>query len=459
MYHNVQGLIPFSSLGDKCPNLDQTKIFELKSSITINKPDVIILNETWLKESILDNEILDPNFYKLYRLDRCQDTHPIDPDNIKKFRKNGGGVLIGVSTQLALTPNIVKIKCRAELLAVEFLLSDKTKLIISTCYRVGTLGRKNFEELSKAIKTLIRKRGVKKFILIGDFNFTHINWDTQSSNVPLEQDFLNIFAENSLIQTVHTPTHRHGNILDLLLTSSGRFVDNINVLKDSLICKSDHFPITFDIMIKFKRNKGIKREIYNFKKANWDRLNSELADIDWTSLLDYHEPESAWTNFSDTLKQHMQRHIPIITVKSKFKLFWFDAECHRKCREKEKLHKKFKRSNNLSDKLKFATSRKEFKKLIERKMRDNLCNEEDPNLISKKFWSHVKSSSKTQRIPEVLHHGSNISNETKVKANMFNKFFFDHSCFLTPPHITLMLTLPDTMTLTSTSVLRECTAY
>ena len=191
MYHNVQGLIPFSNLGDKCPNLDQTKIFELKSSITINKPDVIILNETWLKESILDNEILDPNFYKLYRLDICQKTHPIDPDNIKKFRKNGGGVLIGVSTQLALIPNIVKIKCRAELLAVEFLLSDKTKLIISTCYRVCTLGRKNFEELSKAIKTLIRKRGVKKFILIGDFNFPHINWDTQSSNVSLEQDFLN----------------------------------------------------------------------------------------------------------------------------------------------------------------------------------------------------------------------------------------------------------------------------
>ena len=86
---------------------------------------------------------------------------------------------------------------------------------------------------------------------------------------------------------------------------------------------------------------------------------------------------------------------------------------------------KFKRSNNLSDGLKFAASRKEFKKLIERKMRDNLCNEQDPNLISKKFWSHVKSSSKTYRIPEVLHHGSNISNETKVKANMFNKFFFD----------------------------------
>ena len=178
MYHNVEGLIPFSNLADKCPNLDQTEIYELKSSIAINKPDVIVLNETWLKEPILDNEILDTKFYKLYRLDRSQKTHPIDPYNVKKFRKNGGGFLIGVNNQLVLTSNVVEIKCSAEFLAIEFVLKDKTKMIVSTCYRLGTLGRDNFEEISKATKTLTRKRGVKKFILIGDFNFPHINWNT-----------------------------------------------------------------------------------------------------------------------------------------------------------------------------------------------------------------------------------------------------------------------------------------
>ena len=299
--------------------------------IAINKPDIIVLNETWLKKSILDNEILDPKFYKIYRLDRSKETHPLDPENIKKIRKNGGGVLIGVSTQLVLTSSIIKIKCRAELLEIEFLLRDKTKMIISTCYRVGTLGKKNLEEVSNAIKTLIRKRGVKTFILIGDFNLPHINWNTHSSNVSLEQDFLNMFAENLLIQSIHTPIRRHGNILDLLLTSSSRQVDNLKVIKESLICKSDHFPITFDIMIRCKRNKGSKCKLYNFKKANWDRLNSELADINWTSLLDSLEPEAAWINFTETLKQHMQRHIPVITVKSEFQPLWFDSECHRTC--------------------------------------------------------------------------------------------------------------------------------
>ena len=128
-----------------------------------------------VKEIIIDNDILDANFYKIYRLDRSQKTHPIDPSNSKKFRKNGGGVLIGINNELILTSNVVNIKCRAEVLAIESELSNKTKMIISTCYRVGTLGKENFKEISKAIKTLTRKRGVKKFILIGDLNLPHIN--------------------------------------------------------------------------------------------------------------------------------------------------------------------------------------------------------------------------------------------------------------------------------------------
>ena len=69
-YQNVQGLIPFSELDKKHPNLDQTKILELQSYIYENNPDAIVLNETWLKNSILDEEIIPSNEYKIYRWDR-----------------------------------------------------------------------------------------------------------------------------------------------------------------------------------------------------------------------------------------------------------------------------------------------------------------------------------------------------------------------------------------------------
>ena len=70
VYQNVQGLIPFSNLPDNCPNLDVTKMTELQFNVSVNKPDIIILNETWLNSSILDSEIFDLEAYKVFRLDR-----------------------------------------------------------------------------------------------------------------------------------------------------------------------------------------------------------------------------------------------------------------------------------------------------------------------------------------------------------------------------------------------------
>ena len=94
--------------------------------------------------------------------------------------------------------------------------------------------------------------------------------------------------------------------------------------------------------------------------------------------------------------------IPKITIRHNFGPPWFDADCYNKCREKEHPHKKYKRAKSMSDELKFANCRREFKNLIKNKMRDNLYCSNNRNTITKKFWAHVKSKSKSNRIPEVI---------------------------------------------------------
>ena len=89
-YQNVQGLIPFTEFGKAHPNLDNTKICELLAYVYDKKPDVIILNETWRKSTILDGEILPTDKYKIFRCDRTDLSHPPDPENASKFKKNGG---------------------------------------------------------------------------------------------------------------------------------------------------------------------------------------------------------------------------------------------------------------------------------------------------------------------------------------------------------------------------------
>ena len=85
-YQKVRGLIPFSELGKEQPSLDITKIFELNSYINVNKPDVIMLNETWLKKSIKDGDLISNGNYTIFRNDRSQISHPSDPNNPKKLK-------------------------------------------------------------------------------------------------------------------------------------------------------------------------------------------------------------------------------------------------------------------------------------------------------------------------------------------------------------------------------------
>ena len=295
---------------------------------------------------------------------------------------------------MVVDSNYIELKSKAEFLAIELKLTDNSKVIIATCYRVGTLGYSNLNEISKSIRTLIRRRGVKEFVLVGDFNLPKINWGDLSSNTTLEQDFQNMFAENSLLQCINVPTHRQGNTLDLLLTQSNRFVENVTVQNESLLCKSDHYLITFDLKLKCNRRKITKRKCYNYKKAKWIRLNAELTEIDWPFILESMHPDTAWNNFATILKHQMGRHIPTIILKSESQPIWYDSECNLKCKEKERYHKKYKRTGSLQDGLKFATARKDFKKLVNQKMRENLYDYEDRNLLSKKSWSYVKRTSK-----------------------------------------------------------------
>ena len=46
----------------------------------------------------------------------------------------------------------------AEILGIEIVLENKTKVIIATCYRVGTLGLLNAKEILKGVRTLTRKK-------------------------------------------------------------------------------------------------------------------------------------------------------------------------------------------------------------------------------------------------------------------------------------------------------------
>ena len=196
-YQNVRGFIPCSQLGKTHPQLDHTKIFELNAYIENKKPDIIMLNETWLKKSINDREIIENQCYDVYRNDRSQVTHPADPNNPNKFKKSGGGVLIAVRSNIDADIKRVSMRKGAEILAIEISVGGN-KYIFCTVYRVGTLGETNHESIVNSIKSFYSCRNLRKIFIVGDFNLSSASWplgDDLSSLNRVDKLFVDSFSE------------------------------------------------------------------------------------------------------------------------------------------------------------------------------------------------------------------------------------------------------------------------
>ena len=429
-YQNAQGLLPFSQLNANHPQLDRSKIYEINAHIEEASPDVVLLTETWLKKSVLNREIIQSSNYNIYRTDRSQVSHPADPNNPQRFRKNGGGVLIAVRSDIQAEIKRLSTRKGSEMAAIE-ISAGENKLIFCVVYRVGTLGTDNHDSITNTIKSFYNSKRPKKIFIVGDFNLSGVNWfpeDSEgvTSSSSIEEEFVNSFHNFGLEQCIDSPTHIQGRTLDLLLTNSKNMIKDLKVLHTTSICKSDHFPVTFNVSSRIKYSKHSKRQIFNFKRADWAALNRDLSNIDWNSIFSHFaDPEYCWLAFKSILSNRITKYIPRLTIKLAYMSPWFDAEAHDAYRKKKRAHEKWKESGENCDYFKFCNLRKSFKKLSDQKLNDNLYNDDDPALITKKFWSHVKSTSKSSRIPERMFLRETYRDSPSDKANMFNSFFSD----------------------------------
>ena len=420
MYQNVRGLVPFSGLGKTNMPLDTDKILEFQSNVFEQKPDMIILTETWLSKEHHNNEILPDANYKIFRRDRSKRSHPPDLHNNRKFRTKGGGVLIAIRTDIDVECEKIDVGSKAEMMSVN-LKSGGTSYCITVCYRVGTLGEDNLKEIELHLSNVINRKKFQNYIVVGDFNFPDINWSASSTTTELGHNFMQLLNNFGFIQLINEPTHEKGRTLDLLFSNKLRAIEGVNVLGKNEICSSDHFGITFDIKMKFK-NKVEKRKIFNYKKANWQNLNNDLKHVRWDQELNY-DPETSWFRFKRILNHFMKKHIPTITLKNKCQPPWFDCDTHHLCRKKERLRAKFKETGLAEDYKKFSDCRKSFKNLVKEKMTANFDDYNDPALISRKFWSHVKSMSGTSRIPGTVNYKNRFRNNPRDQTKIFNQYF------------------------------------
>ena len=204
-----------NSISKPFPDLCITKILDFQTYVFESAPDIIVLNETWVKPSINNTERLPVNSYNVFRVDRSLETHPPDLEDPKKPKKSGGGVLIAVKNSLNLHPKLNISTAKAEIISIELILPNKQRLTMSTLYRVGTLRNFNANEVATHFHNIFSSKKYKYNFIVRDMNLDTVNWLSNSTSNRVHTSFINLFIDSGLSQLIHEATHKGGKILNV----------------------------------------------------------------------------------------------------------------------------------------------------------------------------------------------------------------------------------------------------
>ena len=261
--------------------------------------DFLFIVETWLKPVYTDGFIVDTNNFSVLRCDRLQD--------------RGGGVCAIFKNSLSSQVSPIDIDSSLiqgfEIVAFDFFLNNhiSNRFI---CVYLPPSSASNIVITQNLVRCLRKLTTSSDFYLVGDFNFSQVNWKNISLSVYKQsflvfKDYLDSF---NLTQLISFPTHTHGNTLDLLITSKPQ-----NILK--LKCREpfsdtcDHNMISFTINLKnVKFYKSPPKR--NFYRCNFEEINSYLAESDLNTISQSTDVNTAFSLFIDKIHTSIDKFVP-----------------------------------------------------------------------------------------------------------------------------------------------------
>ena len=309
------------------------KLGELSYVAQRDKPDVIILTETWLHDDIMDAEVALAG----YALFRCN-----------RRIQRGGGVLFYVADGYGCqviehynTPDGL-----SELLICKLLLANGVTTTLAGFYRSpqnrDTRWIGYIQQVTKA----------PRFVIFGDFNAPNINWNAPSDGQSISNVKTLLIAtmeESKAIQHVNVPTRLQPNqresILDLLFTES---TENPSFLKvREPLSSSDHSQIWAEFRLGGKLRKA-NNTIPNIWQADFNALRDAGAAMDWS--LPVNDLHGTGQKIRQNIERLYDEHVPRKKAAAALRgAPWIDRELRRELQARKRAWRVYRTSRKPED--------------------------------------------------------------------------------------------------------------
>jgi hypothetical protein len=284
----------------------------------------MVLTETWLREH-KDAE-LQVEGYSLFRQDRLRSR--------RRRGRDSGGVAIYLREDLAVDAEPV-LNYSSGVVEVLGIYSKSKKLLVFAVYRqpddiVGG-NRSTAMEFKQAlckIREVITSHidPMPDIILTGDFNLPHAIWPEGTTGPgssrderEMMSDLMDLAGEFFLQQQIKQPTHKRGNILDLLFTNNVHFLHSYETVESmysdhhilecaTLYCTEpsvEHAPRASDSTRSFDNLNFFSEE------TNWAGLEEEMQNQDWETAFDGLDLNDMMSHFLGICLDAARKHVPV----------------------------------------------------------------------------------------------------------------------------------------------------
>lgn len=212
------------------------KVSQLKLFLETEKPDIMGITETWLKDKHTTSQFLAvKSGYAMYRSDRT--------------RSGGGGVAILIS----LMYSCKMVECCAndifEGLVLDIVFPIKMRLII--VYFAPSSLISDSETLVEFLS--LYSCCTFPVIILGDFNLPDIDWSVLSARNGHSEVLVQFCINSMFHQVVDFPT-RKNNILDLVMVNEPDMVKSVKSLPP--FCGGDHSLISVFLLVSNVRSQA-----------------------------------------------------------------------------------------------------------------------------------------------------------------------------------------------------------
>lgn len=162
----------------------------------------------------------------------------------------------------------------------------------------------------------------------------------------------------------------------------------------------------------------------NFFRANYQAINNDLSNIDWTQLMDQLDIDSAVDVFYRTLKPIIHKHTPKSLPRTDKFPIWFSKHLIQLIKEKEAYFKLKNQTNNSLHIALFKIKRREIKHEKKKCIELYEANiEEKIKSNPKAFFSYTKSLQKSNCLTLVMRYKERTSENMKETADLFANCF------------------------------------